>query len=125
MASFLAAMFQFSFQYVRVMAEGAQCAEDGPFFLTTPQSMNLNGISINKNIFIMSDWVLIGAMIASFFLLLLILVVGLVSRSHSLSVVRRVEAILWSRSCTCDASRGQSILQRMGRSGYNETPLGF
>lgn len=66
-------------QYVRVMAEGARCSSNGPFFATTPRTIIQNAISISKDIIIMSDWVLIGAMIASFFLLMCILVIGLVS----------------------------------------------
>ena len=66
-------------QLVRVMAKGAQCAEDGPFFATTPRVVIQNGIAISRDIVIMPDWVLIGAMLGSFALLMVILVIGLVS----------------------------------------------
>ena len=61
------------------MAKGAQCAEDGPFFSTTPRVVIQNGIAISSDILIMPDWVLIGAMLGSFVLLMVILVLGLVS----------------------------------------------
>lgn len=70
-------------QLVRVMAKGAQCAEDGPFFATTPRVVIQNGIAISRDIVIMPDWVLIGAMLGSFALLMVILVIGLVSESPS------------------------------------------
>ena len=63
------------------MAKGAQCAENGPFFSTTPRVVIQNGIGINSDILIMPDWVLIGAMLGSFVLLMVILVLGLVSSS--------------------------------------------
>ena len=66
-------------QLVRVMAKGAQCAEDGPFFATTPRVVIQNGIAISRDIVIMPDWVIIGAMLGSFALLMVILVIGLVS----------------------------------------------
>ena len=69
------------FQLVRVMAKGAQCAEDGPFFSTTPRVVIQNGIAISRDIVIMPDWVLIGAMLGSFGLLMLILLIGLVGLS--------------------------------------------
>ena len=65
------------------MAKGAQCAEDGPFFATTPRVVIQNGIAISRDIVIMPDWVLIGAMLGSFALLMIILVIGLVSYSFS------------------------------------------
>ena len=68
-------------QFVRVMAKGAQCAEDGPFFPTTPRVVIQNGISISRDIVVMPDWVVIGAMLGSFALLMIILVIGLVSLS--------------------------------------------
>ena len=61
------------------MAKGAQCAEDGPFFATTPRSVIQNGIAIDNTILITPDWLLIGLMLACFFVLVLILVLGLVS----------------------------------------------
>ena len=61
------------------MADGAQCAEDGPFFPTTPRVIIQNGMAISRDILVMPDWALIGAMLGSFFLLLVILVIGLVS----------------------------------------------
>ena len=61
------------------MAKGAQCAEDGPFFSTTPRVVIQNGIAISRDIVIMPDWVLIGAMLGSFGLLMFILLIGLVS----------------------------------------------
>ena len=67
-----------SFQYVRVMARGAQCAENGPFFSTTPRSVIQNGMAISQDILIMPDWLLIGLMMASLVLLMIILVIGLV-----------------------------------------------
>lgn len=63
------------------MAKGAQCAEDGPFFSTTPRVVIQNGIAISRDIVIMPDWVLIGAMLGSFGLLMLILLIGLVGFS--------------------------------------------
>lgn len=65
-------------QLVRVMAKGAQCAEDGPFFSTTPRVVIQNGIAISRDIVIMPDWVLIGAMLGGFAGLILILLIGLV-----------------------------------------------
>lgn len=67
------------FQYIRVMAKGAQCGEDGPFFATTPRSVIQNGIAIDSQIMITPDWLLIGLMLACFFILVLIIVLGLVS----------------------------------------------
>ena len=61
------------------MAPGAQCAEDGPFFATTPRSVIQNGMAISQDILIMPDWLLIGLMMASLLLLMIILVIGLVS----------------------------------------------
>lgn len=66
-------------QFVRVMAKGADCAENGPFFPTTPRNVIQNGIAIARDIVVMPDWVLIGAMLGSFALLMIILVIGLVS----------------------------------------------
>lgn len=60
------------------MAPGAQCAEDGPFFSTTPRSVIQNGMAISQDILIMPDWLLIGLMMASLLLLMIILVIGLV-----------------------------------------------
>ena len=40
-----------------------------------------NGIAISRDIVIMPDWVLIGAMLGSFGLLMLILLIGLVGFS--------------------------------------------
>lgn len=68
----------FAFQYVRVMARGAQCAEDGPFFSTTPRAVIQNGIAVSQDILIMPDWLLIGMMMASLVLLMIVLVIGLV-----------------------------------------------
>lgn len=61
------------------MALGAQCAEDGPFFATTPRSVIQNGMAISQDILIMPDWLLIGLMMACLLLLMIILVIGLVS----------------------------------------------
>ena len=66
------------FQYIRVMADGAQCAEEGPFFATTPRAIIQNGMLIDQGISITPDWFLIGLMLACFFILLLILVLALV-----------------------------------------------
>lgn len=60
------------------MALGAQCAEDGPFFSTTPRSVIQNGMAISQDILIVPDWLLIGLMMASLLLLMVILVIGLV-----------------------------------------------
>lgn len=68
------------------MALGAQCAEDGPFFATTPRSVIQNGMAISQDILIMPDWLLIGLMMASLLLLMIILVIGLVS--HHICVQR-------------------------------------
>ena len=64
------------------MAKGAQCGEDGPFFATTPRSVIQNGMAIDTTILITPDWLLIGLMLACFFVLILILVLGLVSRHY-------------------------------------------
>ena len=64
------------------MAEGAQCGEEGPFFPTTPRNVIQNGISINDAILITPDWLLIGLMLACFFIVVLIIVLALVSSSH-------------------------------------------
>ena len=61
------------------MAEGAQCGEEGPFFPTTPRNVIQNGISINDAILITPDWLLIGLMLACFFIVVLIIVLALVS----------------------------------------------
>ena len=61
------------------MAEGAQCAEDGPFFSTTPRAVIQNGMAISQDILIMPDWLLIGMMMASLVLLMIVLIIGLVS----------------------------------------------
>ena len=61
------------------MALGAQCAEEGPFFSTTPRAVIQNGIAISQDILIMPDWLLIGLMMASLLLLMIILIIGLVS----------------------------------------------
>ena len=60
------------------MALGAQCAENGPFFSTTPRAVIQNGMAISQDILIMPDWLLIGLMMASLLLLTIILVIGLV-----------------------------------------------
>lgn len=75
-------------QFVRVMAKGADCAENGPFFPTTPRNVIQNGIAIARDIVVMPDWVLIGAMLGSFALLMIILVIGLVSLVFFCSVPR-------------------------------------
>ena len=64
------------------MAEGAQCGEEGPFFPSTPRNVIQNGISINDAILITPDWLLIGLMLACFFIVVLIIVLALVSSSH-------------------------------------------
>lgn len=73
------------------MAKGAQCAEDGPFFSTTPRVVIQNGIAISRDIVIMPDWVLIGAMLGSFGLLMLILLIGLVGFSDPTTSLGRKE----------------------------------
>ena len=60
------------------MTRGAQCAEDGPFFATTPRAIIQNGIALDPTILITPDWLLIGLMLVCFFVLVLILVIGLV-----------------------------------------------
>ena len=65
-------------QFIRVMAKGAQCAENGPFFPTTPRMIIQNGIAIDSNILITPDWLYIGLMLGSFFLLVIILALALV-----------------------------------------------
>ena len=70
------------------MAKGADCAENGPFFPTTPRNVIQNGIAIARDIVVMPDWVLIGAMLGSFALLMIILVIGLVSLVFFCSVPR-------------------------------------
>lgn len=60
------------------MALGAQCAEDGPFFSTTPRAVIQNGMALSQDIVIMPDWLLIGLMMASLLLLMVVLVIGLV-----------------------------------------------
>lgn len=67
------------FQYIRVMAEGAQCAEDGPFFPTTPRYVIQSGMGLDRNILISPDWLYIGLMLGCFFLLLILLALALVS----------------------------------------------
>ena len=69
------------FQYIRVMAEGAQCAEDGPFFPTTPRYVIQSGMGPNRNILVSPDWLYIGLMLGSFFLLVIVLALALVSTS--------------------------------------------
>lgn len=61
------------------MAEGAQCVEDGPFFPTTPRYVIQSGMGPNRNILISPDWLYIGLMLGSFFLLVIILAFALVS----------------------------------------------
>jgi hypothetical protein len=78
------------------MARGAQCAEDGPFFSTTPRSVIQNGMAISQDILIMPDWLLIGLMMASLLLLMIILVIGLVSLV-TLSVRKGVVLFLWMK----------------------------
>ena len=78
------------------MARGAQCAEDGPFFSTTPRSVIQNGMAISQDILIMPDWLLIGLMMASLLLLMIILVIGLVSLV-TLSVRNGVVSFLWMK----------------------------
>lgn len=80
--------WNFVLQFVRVMAKGADCAENGPFFPTTPRNVIQNGIAIARDIVVMPDWVLIGAMLGSFALLMIILVIGLVSLVFFCSVPR-------------------------------------
>lgn len=71
--------FVYPLQYIRVMAKGAQCGEEGPFFPTTPRNVIQNGISIDNSILITPDWLLIGLMLAFFFIAILIIVLALVS----------------------------------------------
>jgi hypothetical protein len=78
------------------MARGAQCAEDGPFFSTTPRSVIQNGMAISQDILIMPDWLLIGLMMASLLLLMIILVIGLVSLV-TLSVRNGVVSFFWMK----------------------------
>ncbi len=60
------------------MAKGAQCAESGPFFPTTPRMIIQNGIAIDSKILITPDWLYIGLMLGLFFVLVIILAVALV-----------------------------------------------
>lgn len=71
------------------MAKGAQCAENGPFFPTTPRMIIQNGIAIDSNILITPDWLYIGLMLGCFFLLVIILALALV-RDFLLSFCARV-----------------------------------
>ena len=72
------------------MAEGAQCAENGPFFPTTPRIVIQSGIGPNRNILITPDWLYIGLMLGSFFLLVILLALALVSRVF-VSTIRYAE----------------------------------
>ena len=89
----------YSLQYVRVMARGAQCAENGPFFSTTPRTVIQNGMAISQDILIMPDWLLIGLMMASLLLLMIILVIGLVG---SAILLFRVSLICTHRNILLD-----------------------
>ncbi|CAH1789583.1 unnamed protein product [Owenia fusiformis] len=64
--------------YVRVMAEFAQCAEDGPFFPTTPRSVIQNGMSIDQDILKAPDWALILILLGAALMCMVILVIALI-----------------------------------------------
>jgi hypothetical protein len=91
------------------MALGAQCAENGPFFSTTPRAVIQNGMAISQDILIMPDWLLIGLMMASLLLLMIILVIGLVRVVIFISIVSyyshtgEINTVLDFNACrTCD-----------------------
>ncbi len=89
------------------MARGAQCAENGPFFSTTPRSVIQNGMAISQDILIMPDWLLIGLMMASLLLLMIILVIGLVS----LVIFFFISIFRTGHEKTLDSNPGLEILE--------------
>lgn len=74
--SFHIILFQ---QYIRVMAQNAQCSEDGPFFPTTPRYIIQNGMSIEQDILQSPDWILIAIMCVAVLLTVIIIIIALVS----------------------------------------------
>ena len=68
------------FQYVRVMNEGSQCTDEGPFFPTSPRSIVQNGIAIKKDILQTPDWFVIIILFAVVILCIIIVIIALVSK---------------------------------------------
>ena len=66
-------------QYIRVLPEGAQCQEDGPFFPTTPRYVIQNGLSINQDILKAPDWIVILCIMVAVLLVMALLIIALVS----------------------------------------------
>lgn len=70
-------------QYIRVMQVNAQCTEVGPFFPQTPRYAIQNGMGVEQDILKSPDWVVICAMLASVFFVMILLIVGLVRKKCS------------------------------------------
>lgn len=64
--------------YIRVMAQDAQCTEDGPFFPTTPRYVIQNGLSIDQDILRAPDWVVIVVLLALLIAAFIILILALI-----------------------------------------------
>ena len=72
-------MMPFLFQFIRVMAQNAQCSEDGPFFPSTPRYIVQNGIAVEQSILLAPDWLTIGLVLACVLILTILLICVLVS----------------------------------------------
>ncbi|PIK35706.1 hypothetical protein BSL78_27462 [Apostichopus japonicus] len=64
--------------YIRVMAENAQCSEDGPYFPPTPRYVVQNGIAVESGILLAPDWLTISLVLALVLVLTILLVVILI-----------------------------------------------
>ena len=69
-------------QYVKVMAQNAQCTEDGPFFPPTARYLIQNGMSLDRNILQSPDWIVMVVLMAALILLCVVIMIALVSGSR-------------------------------------------
>lgn len=72
-------MYVVFLQYIRVMASGAQCAENGPFFPPTSGYIIQNGISVASDILKTPDWEIIFILLGTAFMAMVLMLLALVS----------------------------------------------
>ncbi|XP_028321414.1 uncharacterized protein LOC114474973 [Gouania willdenowi] len=74
---------QYKHLYVRVMPEGAQCYEPGPFFPPTPHHMTRMGISRRRDLLLRPDWLVTGGILCgAVFILCLCVTVLILFREY-------------------------------------------
>ncbi|XP_062603182.1 uncharacterized protein LOC134264959 [Saccostrea cucullata] len=64
--------------YIRVMAQGAQCAENGPFFPPTSGYIIQNGITVASDILKTPDWEIIFILLGTAFIAMVFMLLALV-----------------------------------------------